>query len=128
MSDESCGYIKYDSIFTKNGESTISSDSLGIDDPWITFNIRCSEKEGIDINIKDYSKESFYKDTFFFETNFFAKFMKKEEDNVVVQEGAESCPVCSSSRILSFQIQDRSADEAMSNNFECTKCGNKWKN
>ena len=114
-------------LVCESQDITHNRDSKPVDS-WITFNILCLKKEkNIDIDIKKYPEEHLLKDFFFFETEMF-NFLKKKEHSVAVQEGGEKCPVCSSNKIISFQTQDRSADEAMTNNFECTKCGNRWRN
>ena len=44
-----------------------------------------------------------------------------------VEEGVEQCKKCKSFRVMSYQRQDRSADEPMTTYCTCSNCGTNWK-
>mmetsp|Transcript_4163 Transcript_4163/g.10702 ORF Transcript_4163/g.10702 Transcript_4163/m.10702 type:complete len:112 (-) Transcript_4163:595-930(-) len=62
------------------------------------------------------------------------KLKKKESDVVLSKENEEkgekveaTCPQCSHGEAFYTQIQTRSADEASTIIYKCSKCGHKWR-
>jgi DNA-directed RNA polymerase subunit M/transcription elongation factor TFIIS len=49
-----------------------------------------------------------------------------QSTKLAVESGAETCPRCNSNKIVSIDVQKRSADEAMTTLFECSVCNKKW--
>jgi DNA-directed RNA polymerase subunit M/transcription elongation factor TFIIS len=93
---------------------------------WIKFNLDCIEKD-LDMKI---SPNEFYNEgenTFFNKLELYKSFEKKTF-RIDVEEGLEKCPICSGSKILSEQVQKRSADEGMTNVHKCSECNWKWEN
>lgn len=89
---------------------------------WIEFNLLCIKKDfGKELKQKDFYDDS----NLFFKTFIFSCF-KKKKYNLVVEEGLEQCPKCYSFKILSEQVQKRSADEGMTNIFNCFECNWTW--
>ena len=51
----------------------------------------------------------------------------KQNQKIEIEEGVTTCKNCSSKRILTYQMQTRSGDEAMTTFYVCTNCATKWK-
>lgn len=63
----------------------------------------------------------------------YEKMMKKEREYDTytqtppeVEEGVLQCKKCKSKKVLSFQVQSRSADEPMTTVAKCSQCGIGW--
>lgn len=63
----------------------------------------------------------------------FAQFKKEldeqdqfSENPIEIVEGVEKCNKCKSTRVFSYSIQTRSADEGMTTFCSCMACGAKW--
>jgi DNA-directed RNA polymerase subunit M/transcription elongation factor TFIIS len=95
---------------------------------WIEFNLYCIEKDlGIRLSPKEFYNETEAENNFFNVLELYKSFEKKAF-RVDVEEGLEKCPICSGSKILSEQVQKRSADEGMTNVHKCSECNWKWEN
>jgi len=89
---------------------------------WVKFNLKCVETD-LKIHLP---WEKFYDGkNKFFESEVFSHFKRKTVD-VDIEEGMEKCPKCSSFKVLVGQVQKRSADEGMTNIFECSECKYNW--
>jgi DNA-directed RNA polymerase subunit M/transcription elongation factor TFIIS len=51
---------------------------------------------------------------------------KFSENPIEIEEGVEKCKNCKSTRVYSYSLQTRSADEGMSTYCNCMQCGAKW--
>ncbi len=75
---------------------------------------RCGAK-GDDVNISEDSKED--KEIF----------MIKEKDEASMPKIKVKCHKCGNNEAYYFIYQTRSADEAPTTFYTCTKCGHKWR-
>ncbi len=51
-----------------------------------------------------------------------------EDDSIPMPKVKVTCPKCGNNEAYYWQLQTRSADEAMTEFYKCTKCGHTWRN
>lgn len=84
---------------------------------WYKFNVECMMKRGLKVPAVECYKD--INSTMFLDTD-------SKRTTVLVEEGAECCSRCKSKRVVSIDVQRRSANEGMTTIFECSECHNKW--
>jgi DNA-directed RNA polymerase subunit M/transcription elongation factor TFIIS len=96
---------------------------------WIDFNLDCIKKHlAIELSPREFcNHKGVSVSNDFFDTVLYSSF-RKPLSKVDVEEGLEKCPICSGFKILSEQIQKRSADEGMTNVHKCSECNWTWEN
>jgi DNA-directed RNA polymerase subunit M/transcription elongation factor TFIIS len=112
--------------YESKSESTESIESDEECKLWINFNLACiKETYGIELNPNEFYNNN---SNSFFETEVFSGKNSNLNSSLDIEDGLEQCPICSSFKILSEQVQKRSADEGMTNIFKCSKCNWIWEN
>lgn len=92
---------------------------------WYLFNKLSLERNNIIINDDNNNKN--IRETYFFDTESFSEYHKdNKDDKKYIEDGINICPKCNHRKIVSVQIQKRSADEGMSTILTCYNCKYSW--
>lgn len=107
--------------------------STSDDREWALLQIEDDIKGMSEKQFQDYKKNVLEKGRLGWDHQTYEKLMNKEReyDTYIqtpseVEEGVLQCKKCKSKKVMSFQVQARSADEPMTTVAKCSQCGIGW--